>query len=224
MSSGFDNSISNLTGISKGRFGKLHILRAGTFQDINSVVDGIASSVDLSDYYTEAEVGAAIQLETDARNLLATNTATALASKQVALVAGANIQLSGGSNSATISATGPLEVAVDGTLKTLTRIDFVAPTNSLTSGVLTIGPSDFQSRLSLIYASSADALDLTRSQAGKLLWDGAEVASKASVDDERMARQTFQSDTNTVLNTKQTVDDPQTKVRLGTSADNIDLT
>ena len=66
MSSGFDNSISNLTGISRGRFGKLHILRAGTFQDINSVVDGIASSVDLSDYYTEAEVDADIQLETDA--------------------------------------------------------------------------------------------------------------------------------------------------------------
>ena len=216
---GFDNSISNLTGISRGRFGKLHILRAGTFQDINSVVDGIASSVDLSDYYTQAEVDAEIQVETDARNLLATNTATALASKQATLTAGANITITG----STISATN-LEVAVDGVLQTLTRIDFLAPTNSLNNGVLTLGPSDFQSRLSLIYASSADSLDLTRSQSGNLLWDGNEVASKASVDDERTARQTFQSDTNTVLNTKQTVDDPQTKVRLGTSTDNKDLT
>ena len=209
-----------LTGISRGKFADLSIKRAGSFQDINAVLDGIASGggTDLSDYYTSAQTDAAIQVETaartaavqqetSARSLLATNTASALASKQVSLVAGANIQLSGGSNSATISATGPLEVAVDGALQTATRVDFVAPTSSLASGVLSIGPPDFQSRLSLIYASSADALDLTRNQVGKLLWDGAEVASKASVDDERTARQTFQSDTNIVLNTKLTVSD-----------------
>ena len=230
-----DTFTSQLTGISRGKFVDLSIKRAGNFQDINVVLDGITNSVDLSDYYTSAQTDdaiavetaartAALQQETDARNLLATNTASALASKQVSLVAGANIQLSGGSNSATISATGPLEVAVDGALQTATRVDFVAPTSSLASGVLSIGPPDFQSRLSLIYASSADALDLTRSQAGALLWDGAEVASKASVDDERTARQTFQNDTNIVLNTKQTVDDAQVRVRLGTSADNKDLT
>ena len=226
-----------LTGISRGKFADLSIKRAGSFQDINAVLDGIASGggTDLSDYYTSAQTDAAIQVETaartaavqqetSARSLLATNTASALASKQVSLVAGANIQLSGGSNSATISATGPLEVAVDGALQTATRVDFVAPTSSLASGVLSIGPPDFQSRLSLIYASSADALDLTKSQAGKLLWDGAEVASKASVDDERTARQTFQNDTNIVLNTKQTLGSAQTVLRLGTTADNKDLT
>ena len=216
---------SQLTGISRGKFADLSIKRAGTFQEINSVLDGIASSVDLSAYITSAETDAAIQVETDARNLLATNTATALASKQVTLVAGANVQLSGGSSSATISATGPLEVAVDGALQSgVTRLDFVAPTSALSSGVLTVGPPDFQSRLSLIYASSADALNLTRNQAGALLWDGDAVALKASIDDERTARQQFQSDTNMVLNTKLTVDDPQTRVRLGTSADNKDLT
>ena len=216
---------SQLTGISRGKFADLSIKRAGSFQDINAVLDGIASSVDLSAYYTSSQTDAAIQVETDARNLLATNTATALASKQVTLVAGANVQLSGGSSSATISATGPLEVAVDGALKSgVTRLDFVAPTSALSSGVLTVGPPDFQSRLSLIYASCADALNLTRNQAGKLLWDGAEMASKASVDDERTARQQFQSDTNTVLATKVTLNDPQARVRLGTSADNKDLT
>ena len=221
-----DTFTSQLTGVSRGKFADLRIQRAGSFQDINTVLDGIASggNVDLSAYYTSAQTDAAIQVETDARNLLATNTATALASKQVTLVAGDNIQLSGGSNSATISATGPLEVAVDGALQTATRLDFVAPTSSLASGVLSIGPPDFQSRLSLIYASSADALNLTRSQAGELLWDGAAVASKASVDDERTARQQFQSDTNTVLNTKVTQNEAQALVRLGTTADNKDLT
>ena len=152
-----DNFTSQLTGISRGRFADLRIQRAGAFQEINSVLDGIVSSVDLSSYYTSAETDAAIQVETDARttalqqetdarNLLATNTATALASKQVTLVAGDNIQLSGGSNSATISATGPVELAVDGVLQTATRLDFVAPTSSLASGVLSIGPPDFQSR------------------------------------------------------------------------------
>ena len=171
----------------------------------NNVVDifdlfeekGSSSGVDLSDYYNKSEIDtslglklnaseitsyytitqtdARIQLETDARNLLATNTATALAGKQVQLTAGANIQLS---NVGTISATGPLEVAVDGALQSgVTRLDFLAPISNLSSGVLSIGSSDFQSRLSLIYASSADALDLTRSQSGKLLWDGAEMQS-----------------------------------------------
>ena len=191
---------STLTGISRGKFADLSIKRAGSFQDMNAVLDGIASGggVDLSDYYTSSQTDGAIQVETaartaalqqetSARNLLATSTATALASKQVQLTAGANIQLS---NVGAISATGPVELAVDGVLKTATRLDFVAPTSSLASGVLTIGPSDFQSRLSLIHASSADALDLTRNQAGKLLWDNDEMASKASVDDERTARQT----------------------------------
>ena len=103
---------SQLTGISRGKFADLSIRRAGSFQDINAVLDGITSGggTDLSDYYTSAQTDdaiddavavetaartAAVQAETDARNLLATNTATALASKQVTLVAGANIQLSG---------------------------------------------------------------------------------------------------------------------------------
>ena len=42
MTSGINNFMSNLTGISKGRFGKLHILRAGTFQEINGVLDALS--------------------------------------------------------------------------------------------------------------------------------------------------------------------------------------
>jgi hypothetical protein len=44
-----DNYTSSLTGISRGRFGKLHILRAGSYQDINAVLDALGS-VNLSDY------------------------------------------------------------------------------------------------------------------------------------------------------------------------------
>ena len=62
-----DTFASQLTGISRGKFADLSIRRAGSFQDINAVLDGIVSSVDLSDYYTEAEVDAAIQVETAAR-------------------------------------------------------------------------------------------------------------------------------------------------------------
>ena len=32
-----DNFTSSLTGVSKGRFGKLHILRAGTFQELSLI-------------------------------------------------------------------------------------------------------------------------------------------------------------------------------------------
>ena len=60
---------STLTGISRGKFADLSIKRAGAFQDINTVLDGIASGggVDLSDYPTNAQTDAAIQVETDAR-------------------------------------------------------------------------------------------------------------------------------------------------------------
>ena len=45
---------SQLTGISRGKFADLSIRRAGSFQDINAVLDGITDSVDLSSYYTSA--------------------------------------------------------------------------------------------------------------------------------------------------------------------------
>jgi hypothetical protein len=60
-------------------------------------------------------------------------------------------------------------------------LDFLAHTFSLNSGTLTIGTPDFQSRLSLFYASSADKLDLTRDATGNLLWNAQLVATQSWV-------------------------------------------
>ena len=62
---------SQLTGISRGRFDDLRIKRDGTYQEINSVLDGVANSVDLSAYYTSGQtddaIDDAVAVETAAR-------------------------------------------------------------------------------------------------------------------------------------------------------------
>ena len=86
------------------------------------------------------------------------------------MTAGTGISISG----ATISATGgsTLQLAVDGTTQAgATRLDFLANEATLSGSTLYIG-NHRCTALKLWYASSADALNLTRNQAGALLWNG----------------------------------------------------
>jgi hypothetical protein len=75
---------SVLTGEARGAFHELHILRAGSYQDINAVLDAMGS-VDLSNYVTNAAL------------------TTALSSKLDTLTPGGAVVISGSGNSRTIT-------------------------------------------------------------------------------------------------------------------------
>eukprot|EP00973_Karenia_brevis_P017767 2440989-Karenia_brevis.AAC.1 len=64
-----DTFTSQLTGISRGKFADLRIKRAGSFQEINAVLDGMASSTDLSDYYTQTQTNTLLAGKVDSTYL-----------------------------------------------------------------------------------------------------------------------------------------------------------
>ena len=196
------NYTSSLTGISRGRFGKLHILRAGSYQDINAVLDAFGST-DLSDYVTNSALTTALSTKLDALTgggavvisgsgtsrtitvdlsgyYTASQVGILLSGKVSSVTAGTGITLGGTSTAPVINAAQQLSYKMDGVTQSgVDTIDFLAHTFSLNSGTLTVGPPDFQSRLSLIWASSADKMDLTRDVVGNLVWNGGVLATRA---------------------------------------------
>ena len=198
------NYTSSLTGISRGRFGKLHILRAGSYQDINAVLDALGS-VDLSDYVTNSALTTALSTKLDALTgggavvisgsgtsrtitvdlsgyYTASQVGILLSGKVSSVTAGTGISITGISTAPVINAAQQLSFKMDGVAQSgVDTIDFLAHTFSLNSGTLTVGPPDFQSRLSLFFASSADKLDLTRDVTGNLLWNAQLLATQSFV-------------------------------------------
>ena len=193
-----DTFTNMLTGLSRGTFDELILYRGGSYQDLNTIFNGLGGgsgaitalvgagaavvsgtgssrtiTVDLSSHATTAAVNALL-----ANYVLTSAYNTAMATKLDGLTAGSGIQITGSGTARAIACTAsPLTLQLDGATQAgATTLNFVGNNASLSAGVLNISRMAWQDKVVLRYSNAASDKDLTQGNSGELLWNGSQVA------------------------------------------------
>ena len=163
---------SVLTGEARGAFHELRVLKDGTMQDvltllsssgytdqeIDTMLANLVTSPTLSTILTNYVTSSALATSLSGY-YTASQVGILLSGKVSSVTAGSGISITGISTAPIISADEQLALRMDGAAQSgVHTLDFLAHSFSLDSGTLTIGTPDFQSRLSLFFASSPTAL------------------------------------------------------------------
>ena len=184
-----DTFTNMLTGLSRGTFDELMLYRGGSYQDLNTILNGLGGGSGAITALVGA--GAAAQrgehsgLEQPRDHCSCKRAACQLRidlSMQrrhgTEATAGNGVQISGpGATRAITCTVSPLTLQLDGATQTgATALNFVGNHASFANNVLNICRMAWQDKVVLRYSNAASDKDLEQGSAGQLRWNSADVA------------------------------------------------